>query len=499
MNYDRAWTESCTLLFLNSTLPALTLHPKQRLPVIPSPSHLPSHPRLRSGSEHRQGRRFGSQPRSPTSLEAVRPILREMASRESSNGSHGEPYDNGAGVTSHAIAAAPTQATIESELAFPTIAPKRLLTPHPAVLRDDRPVSHLHYDNPAVITPLAKSLWLPANPLIPVDLGDTVEYHGRALVSSEGGRGIVGSWDAEITAAEAGGQTTIGQLSRRQLSQSADESHGRHGGSYFSSTSRIFSTHRPLAGTERIRVASDVAARAELADDFPVPFEKKRRATGASSSGGSVLARPFSGPGSTDGSIWLSASPRASPSLSPPQNSPSLHRHPLENRPSPPAIPSFDRASSALSAPLDATFTTPTSALSESPAEGGEFDFPPRPATRQASDSALSVTMRASGRERRSPSLALSYRGRMASPGPLSPSGQSHPMEDHQEILEVSQSQAMMSELLEEERLAHERRLQLHAKRLEQERKDTQGGWLARTFATTGIAEAEADNAALPR
>lgn len=70
----------------------------------------------------------------------------------------------------------------------------RLVTPHPPVLRDDRPVSHLRYRNPAFHAPLLRSLWLPRDPLRAVDLGDTVDLH-VAFVSSAGGRGIIGSWE----------------------------------------------------------------------------------------------------------------------------------------------------------------------------------------------------------------------------------------------------------------------------------------------------------------
>lgn len=66
-----------------------------------------------------------------------------------------------------------------------------LITPHAPVVRDDRPVTHLRYDNPALVTPLERTLWLPRDPLLPLDLGDTVDYHGTALVSSEGGRGVI--------------------------------------------------------------------------------------------------------------------------------------------------------------------------------------------------------------------------------------------------------------------------------------------------------------------
>lgn len=77
-----------------------------------------------------------------------------------------------------------------------------LITPHAPVVRDDRPVTHLKYDNPALVTPLERTLWLPRDPLLPLDLGDTVDYHGTALVSSEGGRGVIVSSFAGVEGAE---------------------------------------------------------------------------------------------------------------------------------------------------------------------------------------------------------------------------------------------------------------------------------------------------------
>jgi hypothetical protein len=89
--------------------------------------------------------------------------------------------------------------------------PGRLVTPHPPVLRDDRPVSHLRYRNPAFHAPLLRSLWLPRDPLRAVDLGDTVNLH-VAFVSSAGGRGIIGSWeDIERSSGDSGHDIKTGQ------------------------------------------------------------------------------------------------------------------------------------------------------------------------------------------------------------------------------------------------------------------------------------------------
>lgn len=82
--------------------------------------------------------------------------------------------------------------------------PTALVTPHAPVFRDDRPVSHLRYRNPALHAPLLRSLWLPRDPLRAVDLGDTVNLH-TAFVSSGGGRGVIGSWDDAETSTRGSG------------------------------------------------------------------------------------------------------------------------------------------------------------------------------------------------------------------------------------------------------------------------------------------------------
>ncbi|KAJ9478986.1 putative transmembrane protein [Pseudozyma hubeiensis] len=74
---------------------------------------------------------------------------------------------------------------------------RELVRPHPPVRWDDTPNNTARYNNPFYIQEMDDFLWLPRNPLAPVDLFDTIEWYGPALVSSQGGGGIVGEWDDE--------------------------------------------------------------------------------------------------------------------------------------------------------------------------------------------------------------------------------------------------------------------------------------------------------------
>ncbi|KAJ1026694.1 hypothetical protein NDA16_002292 [Ustilago loliicola] len=72
---------------------------------------------------------------------------------------------------------------------------RELVRPHPPVRWDDTPNNTARYNNPFYNQEMDDFLWLPRNPLTPVDLFDTIEWYGPALVSSQGGGGIVGEWD----------------------------------------------------------------------------------------------------------------------------------------------------------------------------------------------------------------------------------------------------------------------------------------------------------------
>ncbi|PWN18768.1 hypothetical protein BCV69DRAFT_62337 [Microstroma glucosiphilum] len=69
-----------------------------------------------------------------------------------------------------------------------------LVRPHAKVAWDDTPDNSARYNNPFYACEIHNFLWLPRDPLLPLNLCDTVEWHGVALVSSDGGDGIIGEW-----------------------------------------------------------------------------------------------------------------------------------------------------------------------------------------------------------------------------------------------------------------------------------------------------------------
>ncbi|PWN45347.1 hypothetical protein IE81DRAFT_320078 [Ceraceosorus guamensis] len=72
-----------------------------------------------------------------------------------------------------------------------------LVRPHGKLRWDDTPNNLARYNNPFYSRELDPFLWLPRDPLAPVDLFDTIEWYGAALVSSQGGPGHVGEWDED--------------------------------------------------------------------------------------------------------------------------------------------------------------------------------------------------------------------------------------------------------------------------------------------------------------
>ena len=70
-----------------------------------------------------------------------------------------------------------------------------LVLPHPGVSWEDHPNHLARYNNPFYNAVLDPFLWLPRRPEKTLDLCDTIEWYGSALVSSQGGKGMVGEWD----------------------------------------------------------------------------------------------------------------------------------------------------------------------------------------------------------------------------------------------------------------------------------------------------------------
>ncbi len=62
---------------------------------------------------------------------------------------------------------------------------REMVRPHPPVRWDDTPNNTARYNNPFYNQDMDDFLWLPRNPLAPVDLFDTIEWYGPALVSSQ--------------------------------------------------------------------------------------------------------------------------------------------------------------------------------------------------------------------------------------------------------------------------------------------------------------------------
>lgn len=397
-----------------------------------------------------------------------------------------------------------------------------LITTHPPIVRDDRPVTNVRYDNPAQVAELARALWLPRDPLVPCDLGDTVDYHGRLLVSSEGGQGIIGSWDECITEVEQEGEA--GKEKRRESRQQTSEDllmpRSSNGEATFlerrpsrlSLTSGATGLRRKPTGTERIRVAGDVAAKIEAEEGVRVGAGRRRGSSAASGTPPPPgLGRRGTGTSTLDGS----AGPR-SPSLgqgvdlvaggTPP--SPVFLRHPTKSSP---RIPTFTDEPETLALP-----STATSSIASPPAvTETAYPFPP---PSQAPTSPHSTLRRrpsfleADGSQReqlplspgasslspshsmtpRSPSINRTHRGRGRS---ASAAISMHPPPSIAEGLEVaeevfiSQSEALRNELLEEEREEHQKRVAKEEAR--KRREERQGGWLGRLVVGRGGEEGE--------
>jgi len=402
-----------------------------------------------------------------------------------------------------------------------------LVTPHPPVLRDDRPVSHIHYGNPAEVTPLEHSLWLPRDPLKPVDLGDTISYNGRALVSSEGGDGIIGSFEAfgciedemdemeqhEKEEAEADTKRPESPNDNRSTNINLSNSlappspHPPHSPALSRRTSRAASHHSfdygmTLKGNERIRVAADVAAKVALEGGKPAV---------ASSSNGSDAGSIVSGGMRRRRSTQTSLASGRMPS---PQHSPVLRRSPVgPPRPGPPGIPNFVQEPEAVGGGSD--MLSPQSAITD---ESGAFPFPPGspnsttsptrkprrltisslspPSSRIGIGSppvgSVSSNRRRSTRTARSNSLAPSIQHSITL-SRIDEPGAGDQGEDEQEI--ISQAAALRAELLHEELQAHQKHLKKEQARQDQESKDRQGksGFLRKLLVRTEDTE-EADD-----
>lgn len=418
-----------------------------------------------------------------------RPMLAQRTSRESNISSHDLH-----GVAARVSPAKPQQSHVGqldlvafSKGGTPSSAQNSsgtLVTPHPPVLRDDRPCTNVRYDNPAQVAELAHSLWLPRDPLFPCDLGDTIDYHGRALVSSEGGSGVLGSWDEHLTEDEEeeeeqeGQQPLVAKLSLKRATSRVSQN---------SQTLR----RRPT-GKERIRVAGDVAAKIEAEEGAPSirrpsagslpppsPSLLQRRSTNVSAvTSGSPANETPSGTVGADQFAVGGAPP-----------SPTFHLSPIPRQKSSPRIPTFAEEPETLA---------PQVTDSVSPSKGGYF-----PPHSSAPTSPHSTLRRRSSHTEEGPPLSPSSLS--PSHGPRSPSTQrnrrgrsaSAAMSMQPSIAEVteegevyiSQCDALRNELLEEEREEHAKMAQKEEARRKKENTDRRGGWLTRLLLETAPEE----------
>jgi hypothetical protein len=230
----------------------------------------------------------------------------------------------------------------------PTALPP-LVSPHPHLIRDDRPDYDAAYDDPHLIDPLVHALWLPRDPLSVLDLNDTVDYRGPAIVSSEGGSGRLGQWDepadpivevptmiAEDVTSTTPQRSTSGPARRPTTSSSLTVPSNT--GAIVSTPSSLSSATRlrageRLQGTERIAVAEEVAARLdEEVDDTPArrAWRSFSQATGGQRSPSSTISSPRRRPRAS-----TVASPGAM-SVASPARPPSSHLS-VEAATSPPA------------------------------------------------------------------------------------------------------------------------------------------------------------------
>lgn len=125
-----------------------------------------------------------------------------------------------------------------------------LIKPHAPVRWDDTPNNCARYNNPFYSAELDPFLWLPRFPEYAIDLCDTIEWHGPALVSSQGGNGFVGEWDEDKNDEEG------------EHSSEIHHDSGGEGGDAEVSRDRSFS------GQEHIEIHGALAQRLEEADEM---------------------------------------------------------------------------------------------------------------------------------------------------------------------------------------------------------------------------------------
>ncbi|CAO1613033.1 unnamed protein product [Parajaminaea phylloscopi] len=125
-----------------------------------------------------------------------------------------------------------------------------LVRPHAKIRWDDTPNNQARYNNPFYSCDLDPFLWLPRDPMAPLNLCDTVEWHGPAFVSSDGGEGKVGEWEEDEDDDDYDGDD-------------ADELELSEAGDHTTSVSRV----RDIGGDEEIIIGTALAKRLEEEQD----------------------------------------------------------------------------------------------------------------------------------------------------------------------------------------------------------------------------------------
>lgn len=491
-----------------------------RLPNVPSPSNVGGgHPRARSEIP-------SSHPARPTALRHVSQSLSSSPLAGTSvNIAHGgeeilsetaPPKEFSSFLVVDRRRTPPLDQPGEDDNESKVSLPVELVSHHPPVVRDDRPVSNLRYDNPALIIPLATTLWLPRDPLQPLDLGDTIDWSGTAFVSSEGGKGVIGSWDEFLAEAEedeavidnavSDTQHLIPSISERRMTTSSNKSMDdiiQQRLRSESNTSGSRYSNRP-DGTERIRVADEVAVRVEkegrLSPALGTP-PLRRRNTGASvESAGRVegsffpqMKRRGTGTSALSREITplVIAPTQDSPEivetgLLPPESPLAVVRHPFAPKPSSPAIPSFDPQMTTRPRFTPDTFP-PSAHLTPTPLARKHSNSSPSPVqltpTSLHPPRAFSAASGSFAGNLSSPHSPSSLRpARVIRTRQIRSDSNVRSIREEQEPIEgvgasISQGSALREELYEEARVASQLRQEKREKREVQEKDDRKGGW----------------------
>ncbi|SCZ98412.1 BZ3500_MvSof-1268-A1-R1_Chr7-1g09128 [Microbotryum saponariae] len=489
--------------FTTSTLPALALRPHEKLPIIPSPAKSAEHLHSRAGStstaqsptaghtSHRHHHlRHSLDDNVPlTQVETLRTptpttadlTVTDVFGPKSSPPSSRDTFDLKQFAQGDHGSTAPKPAFVDET---------KLIALHPPLTRDDRPVTNVRYDNPAQVAPLDRSLWLPSNPLIPVDLGDTIDYYGRAMVSSEGGDGMIGRWDDDeylsdetaIVAADGQAVTTPGGEGNGFLSVLKRSS---------SRTSGSTKSRPVLSGNERIRVASDVALRIEAeGTSISVVSDERPRNSSIGSASGSMMPSMRRNSLSEASQIQIVTSP------SPVGTSPTEEFD--QGSPGPRQGSSPSMLHSPASNLSSASPVTPLQDDAQVQEDGTHLTLTPRrPSNLNLGDSAaFRVRDRSNSGHSGPRTPRYASRTRNARSPSVAPSGISIAEEEegHSGVVVISQSVALIGEVLEEERKEHEERKEKEQKRHAQESQDRKLGWFSKLLLKYGGDEHEAES-----